>query len=86
MDQLGGCANPLLLTFLTLGVIPGVVYDGYLFHYDLETDGFLAQKTHRLPVYSRVSIWEWFLAGSHREGKVLAEALAWSPAEKRPLM
>ena len=36
--QYGRCANPLLLTIFTLGIVPGVLPAARAFEYDLHTD------------------------------------------------
>jgi len=79
--QYGRCGNPLMLTGLTLGIVPGVVPAARAFLYDLDTDGVTESWEHYLPLYERVSIWEWLLRRD--EQKVMAEALARS-SPRRP--
>jgi hypothetical protein len=76
------CGNPLLLSGLTLGIIPGFLPGGRVFDYDLETDGVSERYVHHLPVWERFSIWEWLL--QRDEDKVLAEALVWSANGLQP--
>lgn len=78
--QHGRCGNPLMLTFLTFGIVPGVLPSARSFDYDLETDGTVQHCVHPLPLFDRVSIWEW-LVKSHDQ-KVMAEALAWSSLQR----
>ncbi len=74
------CANPLMLTFLTFGIVPAVLPSPYFFQYEIEIDEGRSKKLiHHLPLYERVSIWEWFVID--RADQKLAEALAWSQAE-----
>jgi hypothetical protein len=79
--QYGRCGNPLMLTGLTLGIVPGAVPAARAFVYDLKTDGVVETYEHPLPLYERVSIWEWLLRRD--EQKPMAEALAWS-SPRRP--
>src|ERR1043166_1073917 len=82
LKQYGRCGNPLMLSALTLGIVPGFLPGAYVFEYDLESDGAVERYEHLLPVYERVSIWEWLVRCDRQ--KVFAEALAWSNANKRP--
>ncbi len=79
--QYGRCGNPLMLTGLTLGIVPGVLPAARGFEYDLETDGVTETCEHHLPLYERFSVWEWLLRRD--EQKIVAEALAWS-SRRRP--
>ena len=79
LRQSARCANPLLLSALTLGVIPGWLPGYYAFEYEIEMDGAVQCRTHALPVYERLSIWEWLVRRDN--DKVLAKALAHSSAE-----
>lgn len=72
----GRCANPLMLTIITLGIVPGYLPSAEAFQYNLETDGKVERCIHPLPMYDRISIWEWLVR--HHDEKVLAEALTWS--------
>lgn len=74
--QYGRCGNPLMLTGLTLGIVPGVVSATHAFQYDLESDGKVQELNHRLALYERVSLWEHFVR--HDDNAMLAEALTWS--------
>jgi hypothetical protein len=76
----GRCANPLMLSAITLGVVPGYLPGAQAFEYDLETNGQMEREIHDLPVYERISIWDHFIK-SHDE-EVLAEALAFSHRHK----
>lgn len=76
----GGCANSLMLTGLTLGLLPGTVPALRVFSYDLETDGIVERCEHRLALYERFSVWEWLLCRDDRV--VMAKALAWSQAQR----
>jgi hypothetical protein len=82
VHQYGRCANPLMLTIVTLGIVPGVLPGARAFEYDLNTDGVIEHCIHPLPIYDRISVWEWLVR--HHDQKVLAEALAWSPLQRRP--
>lgn len=78
--QYGVCVNPLMLSGLTLGVVPGVLPGNYCFEYELRNGGLTERRSHRLPVYVRYSVWERL---SQRDAdKVLGEALAWSSLER----
>ena len=81
IQQYARCGNPLLLTIFTFGVLPGVLPAARAFDYALETDGVVERLEHHLPLYERVSIWEWFV--TRNEHKVFAEALAWSSPQRR---
>lgn len=82
IHEYGRCGNPLMLSGVTLGIVPGVLPAARTFEYDLETDGFVEPCVHFLPLYERFSIWEWLVP--HHEQKVLAEGLAWSARERPP--
>ena len=79
LQQLGRCANPLLLSAVSLGIIPGWLPGNYSFEYTLEENGEFRHRRHYLPVYERISIWEWLIRQNDEE--VLAEALAQSDME-----
>jgi len=81
MRQYGRCANPLMLSIFTLGIVPGFLPAGRAFEYDLETDGVSESCVHELPLYERFSIWEHL--GRRNEQKVLIEALARSSRERK---
>ena len=70
------CANPLMLTGLTFGIIPGFLPGAKAFEYGLEEGGVSEHYSHRLPVYQRISVWEWLVRSD--EDKVFTEALGWS--------
>ena len=76
IQRLYRCGNPMMMTFVTLGIVPIDLPGGQVFQYDLESDGIGIHYYHRLPTYDRISIWEWLVR--HNEEKILAEALAWS--------
>jgi hypothetical protein len=76
----GGCGMGAVVPMFTLGIIPGIIPTHYGFQYDLETDGVVEHRLHLLPVYTRISIWEGLLKPFHKEEKILAKALARSPA------
>jgi hypothetical protein len=78
LKQYGACANPLMLSAITIGTIPGTVPGNYWFSYDLEKDGVMTTHNHPLPVYRRLSIWDRMVPTSRREEDVLAEALSLS--------
>jgi hypothetical protein len=78
--QYGRCANPLMLTIFTVGIVPGILPAARAFEYDLQTDGVTETCEHHLPLYERFSIWEWLFRRD--EQKVLAEALAWSSVQR----
>jgi hypothetical protein len=71
-----------MLTIITIGIVPGYLPSAKVFQYDLETDGKLERCMHPLPMYDRISIWEWLIP-NHDE-KILPEALAWSKCQERP--
>ncbi len=81
--QYARCANPLMLTGFTFGLVPGILPAARAFQYDLETDGKPEQFIHRLPLYERFSIWEWLLP-RRSEQKLLADALSWSSRQPQP--
>jgi hypothetical protein len=81
IQHLGRCGNPLMLSFVTLGIVPGFLPGAQVFEYDLETDGQVERYAHHLPIYERFSSWEWFV---FRRGETtLAKALAWSSRRER---
>ena len=79
LRQSARCGNPLLLSALTLGIIPGWLPGNYAFEYELKMDGAVQRWAHALPVYERFSIWEWLVRRDN--DAVLAKALAHSSAE-----
>jgi hypothetical protein len=81
IKHFGRCGNPIMLTVLTIGIVPGILPSAQAFEYDLETDGKVEHCVHPLPTYDRVSIWEWFV--KHDDDRVLAEALAWSSKQQQ---
>jgi hypothetical protein len=78
--QYGRCGNPLMLSILTFGIIPGFLPAAMQFGYDLETGGTFQQIVHRLPLYERYSIWDRLAVGIGDE--VIGEALKYSTPEK----
>jgi hypothetical protein len=76
------CGNAIMLTIITLGIVPGIQPGTRAFEYDLETAGTVERYSHDIPTYYRVSIWEWFVSRDNK--KVLAEALAWSTCHEQP--
>jgi hypothetical protein len=81
IHQYGRCANPMLLTIVTFGIVPGILPGARAFEYDLDTDGVVVRCVHLLPIYDRISIWEWLV--KHDDQRVLAEALAWSSLQQQ---
>lgn len=80
IHHFGGCANPLMLTIITLGLVPGRLPGAYEFSYDLRTGGSSETLMHRLPLYERFSIWEHLI---HQDStQIFAEALRNSEATK----
>jgi hypothetical protein len=77
--QYGRCANPLMLSIFTFGVIPGVLPATMHFGYDLEVGGKSQQIVHRLPMYERFWIWDRLAVGDGDE--VIGEALRYSAPE-----
>jgi len=71
------CGNPLILSMLTVGIIPGILPAGLTFDYDLETDGTVEHCARSLPLYERSSIWECLLF-LHDDQKIMAKGLRWS--------
>ena len=82
VHQDGRCSNPLMLSAITLGIIPGFLPAGRTFEYDLDAGAGPEPYTHYLPLYERFSIWDWLVRRD--EQKVLAEALTWSKPQRRP--
>ena len=80
--HLGGCGNPIILTCLTFGIIPGTLPARRVFEYDLETDGVTVQYAHFLPLYERFSIWEGLSITSDQ--KMMAKGLARSTRSHGP--
>ena len=72
--QYGRCGNPLLLSMLTFGIVPGILPADRAIEYELRTDGATERYEHHLPLYERFSIWERLMRSN--EQKVMAEALA----------
>ncbi len=82
IHQYGRCGNPLMLSAITLGIIPGVLPAARTFEYDLDNGTGVESYVHHLPLYERFSIWEWLVRRD--EQKVVSEALAWSSRQRRP--
>lgn len=82
LQQYGRCGNSLILSALTLGVVPGFLQGALVFEYDLEVEGMTERWAHELPVYERISVWEWLVR--RKDDEVLAAALAWSERAERP--
>lgn len=76
LDQGGRCLNPLLLTYLSFGIIPGWLPAASTFRYELTSQGNATHFAHPLPLYERISLWE-ALFYQNRE-RVLAQSLALS--------
>ena len=76
----GRCGNPLLLSAITFGVVPGFLPAAMHFTYDLEGEGMSQLVTHRLPLYERFSIWE--RRAAQRGDDVISEALKFSKPER----
>ena len=70
------CANPIALTYLSFGIIPGWLPGALTFQYDLVSLGKTEPFAHHLPVYERISLWE--VLFRQDQEKVLAQALAQS--------
>ncbi len=50
IQQYGRCGNPLMLTIITFGIVPGVLPAARTFEYDLDTDGVVEPCVHYLPL------------------------------------
>jgi hypothetical protein len=73
LRKYGRCGNPLMLSIVTFGLIPGYLPGALDFSYKLETDEGTILFTHRLPVYERFSVWERLI---HQDrSAVLSDAL-----------
>jgi hypothetical protein len=79
LEQYGGCGMPLIGSAIFLGIIPINLPAYYTFEYDLENNGQIESRRHRMQLNNRISIWEWFIRSV--DNKVLAQALAWSSGE-----
>jgi len=82
VHRFGRCGNPIMLTYLTFGILPGVLPAARVFEYELETDGVRVQYAHSLPLYERISIWESLTFTSDQ--KMMAKGLAWSTRQRGP--
>lgn len=76
MQQFARCGNPLMLSALTLGIVPGFLPGAYVFEYELESNGVPTRYAHHLPLYERVSVWERLV--KRDETQLFTEALKWS--------
>ena len=71
----GGCGNPLMGTFLTLGILPSATLSHYLFRFTIEQDGQKTEYEYILPMEQRYSLWEWLRKPFVNETAILSEAL-----------
>lgn len=71
------CGMPLFSSMFSLGIIPVRLPNIDTFRYVIETPGSKIKYSHRLNVYTRVSLWEWlFKPFSKSKVDVMSEALA----------
>jgi hypothetical protein len=78
-DCSGGCANPLMLSGMTLGILPGFLPADIDFSYDFESGGERETRHHMLPFLVRYSMWDWLVAQTEDEvhelwGRALANS------------
>lgn len=73
------CGNPLILSGITLGLIPGYLPAGTEFEYELTDSGKTETYSHFLLMYERFSIWEHFVKSDEIE--VMSQALRSSKRE-----
>lgn len=74
--------GPFSASLITLGLIPISTPSTRDFSYTLAKEGIAQDFTHRLHLYSRVSIWEWFFL--KKEATVMSQALCHAKREKTP--
>ena len=71
-----GCANEFLLSFITFGIVPATNLSYYTLTYDITESGITTQYSHELPLWTRTSVWEWFLKPfADSENDLMVEAL-----------
>lgn len=54
------CGNPLIAAALFFGLIPVSLSDTTYFRYEINDQNGTQKYTHEIPIYTRVSMWEWF--------------------------
>lgn len=69
------CGNPLLASFITLGILPVGLPSGRTFSFTTEIDGTVKTYSYYLGVESRSSIWEWPIAWLYTEQRAMIDAL-----------
>lgn len=74
------CGNSLIPAIFTLGILPGLADTSQELTYTLKKEDYSEEFTHRLGLYRRLSLWEWFFR--ENEEDVMAEALRYSKRQK----
>lgn len=69
------CGNPLVLTTITLGLIPGSVPDDYLYSFKLKGGDTEVEYSYTLRVISKYSIYESLKFWRPTDDEILAQAL-----------
>ena len=67
MDVLPGCGTPLVGTILTLGLLPGVVYDHYVFSYAETGNAGTIERKVQIVLKMRLSAYELFFSGNWKD-------------------
>ena len=80
MERPGGCGNPYLATYLTLGLVPAAMPADYVFAFTIEDRRGPRQVKHWLRMDYTVSLWESFKI-FHDENEELGKALRASALE-----
>ncbi len=72
----GVCGNPLLVTFVTVGLVPATVSNPSTFSFRLEENGTVSERQFRLEAERRVSLVQWVFKPFHSEPRTLGAILA----------
>jgi hypothetical protein len=82
LRQYSGCANPLIGSALTLGILPGYLSTPILFRYNIKDGTRETSYLHHIQAYQRYSIWEHFM--SQDELRIIGEGLRYSERQEEP--
>lgn len=76
------CGNSLIASALFLGLIPVSLSDTTYFRYEISDQNGTQEYIHEIPIYTRVSMWEWlFKPFSKSEDELLILGLKQSERE-----
>ncbi len=86
------CATPIAFTFLTLGIVPGILPHQYNYGFTLQENETVCTTMVSIDGGIRFSFWDWFAKPFLKKEKVIAEGLRRQVASnnlgwhKRPYM